>query len=92
MVARSRSTVPELTNLIIGRDGRLLAAIRIMLNPGAWEEHPRRIGVNGRIVRVGWFTTLDVHLLIATTATDRRVDLLVVPSTVSAGWAAAAAT
>lgn len=91
-MARSRSTVTELTNLNIGRDGRLLAAIRIMLNPAAWEEHPRRISVNGRIVRVGWFTTLDANLLIATTATDRRVDLLVVPSTVSAGWAAAAAT
>lgn len=89
---RSRATVPELTNLIIGLDGRPLAATRIMLNPGAWDEHPRRISVNGRIVRVGWFTTLDAHLLIATAATDRRVDLLIVPSTVSAGWAAAAAT
>jgi hypothetical protein len=37
---RSRSTVPELTNLIIGLDDRQVTATRIMLNPEAWDEHP----------------------------------------------------
>jgi Family of unknown function (DUF5994) len=89
---RSRTTVPELTNLIVGLDDRQVPATRIMLNPEAWDEHPRRISINGRIVRVGWFNTLDANLLIATTGTDRRVDLLVVNAAVSAAWAAAAAT
>ena len=63
-----------------------------MLNTGAWDEHPRRISVAGRTVRLGWFTTLDANLLIATTGTDRRVDLLLVPPTATAAFAAAAAT
>jgi hypothetical protein len=39
----------------------------------------------------GWFTTLDANLLIATTGTDWRVDLLVVAPAASAASAAAAA-
>ena len=89
---RSRITVPELTNLIIALDSRDVAATRVMLNPEAWDEQPRRISINGRIVRVGWFTTLDTHLLIATTGTDQRIDLLVVPPALSADRAAAATT
>jgi Family of unknown function (DUF5994) len=89
---RSRTTVTELTNLVIGLDGRQVPVTRIMLNPGAWDEHPRRISVAGRTVRLGWFTTLDANLLIATTDTDRRVDLLVVAPGTAAAAAAAAAT
>ena len=89
---RSRATVTELTNLITGLDDRHLPVTRIMLNPAAWNEHPRRISVAGRTVRLGWFTTLDTNLLIATTGTDQRVDLLVVaPDTSPASAAAAAA-
>jgi hypothetical protein len=75
---RSRATVPELTNLIIDLNGLQDVVTRIMLNPQVWDEHPRRISVNGRTVRLGWFATLDTNLLIATTGTDRRVDLLVI--------------
>ncbi len=89
---RSRTTVTELTNLIITLDDRQVPVTRIMLNPRAWDEHPRRVSVAGRTVRLGWFTTLDTNLLIATTATDQRVDLLVVDPDTSAARAAAAAT
>ena len=89
---RSQSTVTELTNLILTLDDRQVPAARIMLNPQSWDEHPRRISVAGRAVRLGWFSTLDANLLIATTAADRRVDLLVVPPGASAASAAAAAT
>jgi Family of unknown function (DUF5994) len=89
---RSRATVTELTNLIIALDGRQIPVTRIMLNPGAWDEHPRRISVAGRTVRLGWFTTLDANLLIATTRTDQRVDLLVIAPDTSPASAAAAAT
>ena len=87
---RSRATVTELTNLIIALDGRQAPVTRIMLNTGAWDEHPRRVSVAGRIVRLGWFHTLDANLLIATTGTDQRVDLLVIPPAASAAFAAAA--
>jgi Family of unknown function (DUF5994) len=87
---RSRATVTELTNLVIGLDDRGIPVTRIMLNPVAWDEHPRRVSVAGRTVRLGWFTTLDANLLIATTGTDRRIDLLVVaPDTFPASAAAA---
>jgi hypothetical protein len=89
---RSRATVTELTNLITVLDDRQIPVSRIMLNPGAWDEHPRRISVAGRTVRLGWFTTLDTNLLIATTGTDQRVDLLVVPPDTAPASAAAAAT
>jgi hypothetical protein len=89
---RSRATVTELTNLVTGLGDRQIPVSRIMLNPEAWDEHPRRISVAGRTLRLGWFTTLDTNLLIATTATDQRVDLLVVPPDAAASSAAAAAT
>jgi hypothetical protein len=88
---RSRATVTELTNLIIALDGRQPSVTRIMLNTGVWDEHPRRISVAGRTVRLGWFTTLDANLLIATTGTDQRVDLLVIAPDTSTARATAAA-
>lgn len=89
---RSRTTVTELTNLITGLDERYAPVTRIMLNPAAWDEHPRRVGVAGRTVRLGWFATLDTTLLIATTGADERVDLVVVAADASPSSAAAAAT
>ncbi len=89
---RSRATVTELTDLVTGLDSRQRPITRIMLNPDAWDEHPRRISIAGRTVRLGWFTTLDANLLIATTGTDLRVDLLVVAPDTPAATAAAAAT
>jgi hypothetical protein len=41
-------------------------------------------------VRLGWFTTLEACLLIATTNTNQRLDLLVIPPQVTAKTAAAA--
>lgn len=89
---RSRTTVTELTNLLITLDDRQVPATRIMLNSQTWDEHPRRISVNGRTVRLGWFTTLDANLLIVTTGTEHRVDLLVVPPAATAAFATAAAS
>lgn len=89
---RSRTTVTELTNLITTLDDRQVPASRVMLNPQSWDEHPRRISVAGRTVRLGWFTTQDANLLIVTTGNDRRVDLLVIAPDTPAASAAAAAT
>jgi hypothetical protein len=87
---RSRGPVTELTNLITALDTRLAPVTRIMLNPAGWDEHPRRISIAGRTVRLGWFTTLDANLLIATTNSDHRVDLLVVSADTPAATARAA--
>jgi hypothetical protein len=87
---RSRTTVTELTDLLTALDARDLPVIRFMLDAGGWDEHPRRIGVAGRTVRLGWFTTLDACLLIGTSGTYQRVDLLVVPPCATEATARAA--
>ena len=76
---RSREPVVELTNLVRALDARHKSVRHVMLNAGAWDSHPNRIQVGGRVVRLGWFATLDASLLIADTDGDGRVDLLVVP-------------
>jgi hypothetical protein len=75
---RSRDPVVEVSDLVVALDACQLPVSRIMLNPSGWDSHPRRIGVAGRTVRLGWFATLDAELLIATTSEDKRVDLFVV--------------
>jgi hypothetical protein len=75
---RSHDPVVEVSDLVVALDARQLPVARIMLNPSGWDSHPRRIGVAGRTVRLGWFATLDAELLIATTSEDKRVDLFVV--------------
>jgi len=87
---RSHDPVVEVANLVAALDARQVRVTRIMLNPSGWDTHPRRIGVAGRTVRLGWFTTLDAELLIATTDGDQRADLLVVSPEASSAAADAA--
>jgi len=75
---RSHDPVVEVSDLVVALDACQLPISRIMLNPSGWDTHPRRIGVAGRTVRLGWFATLDAELLIATTSEDKRVDLFMV--------------
>jgi hypothetical protein len=89
---RSHDPVVEVSNLVAELEARRIPVAKIMLNPSGWDSHPRRIGVDGRTVRLGWFTTLDAELLIATTHGDRRVDLLVVSPDTSTASADTAMT
>ncbi len=75
---RSREPVVELTALIAALDLRQLPVSKLILNAQAWDSHPRRIRVADRVIRLGWFASLDACLLIAATVDDQRVDLLVV--------------
>ena len=75
---RSREPVTELTALVAALDLRHTPVVNVMLNAQAWDNHPRRIRVAERVIRLGWFATLDAHLLIATTGDNHRVDLLVI--------------
>ena len=45
----------------------------------AWDTAPRRVVVDGRRVRVGWFRHMDAHTIGVTRALQDRVALLVVP-------------
>ncbi len=89
---RSHDPVVEVSNLVPALQARQIPVTKIMLNPSGWDSHPRRIGVAGRIVRLGWFATLDPELLIASTGGDQRADLLVVSPDASSASAHAAMT
>lgn len=73
----SWEAVEELTGLIAALDASQNRVSLIMLNPAGWRGNPRRVEVAGRVVRVAWFVDLDASVLIATTNSYQRIDLLV---------------
>ena len=74
---RSWDTANELAELIAALDASKNRVSLIMLNPAGWQGHPRKVAVAGRVVRVAWFVDLDASVLIATTNSYQRIDLLV---------------
>ncbi|PZG22611.1 hypothetical protein C1I95_04965 [Micromonospora craterilacus] len=82
----SRDPVVELCSLVTALSAQRGGVIeRIMLQPTAWDRHPYRIGVDGAVVRVGWFTSLDAEVVIITGRQDLRIDLVVIaPETADA--------
>jgi hypothetical protein len=80
--------------LIVGLDSSLGPITRVALNLDGWDSVPRRVAVNGRRVRVGWFRHMNAHTIGVTRASQDRVVLLVVPpqaTTAAAGVAMAMA-
>jgi hypothetical protein len=91
---RSRDPDAELPGLIAGLDSSLGPITRVSLNLDAWDSAPRRVVVDGRRVRVGWFRHMDAHTIGVTRALQDRVALLVIPpeaTTAAAGIAMAMA-
>jgi hypothetical protein len=76
---RSRDPDAELPGLIAGLDSSLGPVTRVALNLDAWDSSPRRVAVDGRRVRVGWFRHMDAHTIGVTRAGQNRITLLVVP-------------
>jgi hypothetical protein len=76
---RSRDPDAELPDLIAGLDASVGSITRVALNLDAWDTVPRRVAVDGRRVRVGWFRQMDAHTVGLTRAAQDRVVLLVVP-------------
>jgi hypothetical protein len=89
---RSTNPVAELPGLILALDDRRGRVTRVMLGPAGWDSHPRRLGVAGRVVRLGWFTTQPIGLLTALCGNRDRVDLLVIPPDTGVVTAQAAMT
>jgi hypothetical protein len=75
---RSTDPVAELPGLILAIDARRGPIARLVLSAEGWTSHPRRIGVDGRVVRVGYFASQPATLLTALSGDGNRVDLLVV--------------
>jgi hypothetical protein len=76
---RSRDPDAELPGLIAGLDASLGPITRVALNLDPWDTAPRRVAVNGRRVRVGWFRQMNPDTIGVTRAFQDRVVLLVVP-------------
>jgi hypothetical protein len=78
---RSQDPVAELPSLITDLSLRFPGVItRIALNMTAWDPAPGRLVVDGRIVRLGRFRTLDTHMISVTRARqDANINLLVIP-------------
>jgi len=76
-----RSTDPdvELPGLVHVLSERYGPIRQLMLNRDVWDARPRRLTVDARMVRLGWFASVDPALAIATTEHGDQLDLLVVP-------------
>lgn len=85
---RSTDPIAELPGLILALDQRRGLITRVMLGHAGWDSRPLRLAVAGRVIRLGWFTSMPIGLLTGICANRDRVDLLVVPP----GTASAVAT
>jgi Family of unknown function (DUF5994) len=75
----STNLLSELPALVLLLDARRGPITHLMLGDAAAAEHPRRLTVNGRRIRLGWFTSQSAALLIAISGNWERTDLLVIP-------------
>ncbi|MGW1745126.1 DUF5994 family protein [Streptomyces sp. NPDC002092] len=77
---RSRDLTQELAPLADVLDPLGGRITRIAVNPRYWPIIPRRIFVNGHVVKVGWFTSeLDPHKILLLSGASGGWNLLVVP-------------
>jgi Family of unknown function (DUF5994) len=89
---RSRDPGAELPGLIAGLEPSLGPITGVAVNLDAWDQAPRRVAVDGRRIRVGWFRHMDRHVVGVTRASQGRVALLVVPPEATGEAAAIAMT
>jgi hypothetical protein len=83
---RSTDPVAELPGLVLALDAVHGPITRLMLHGTDWDSHPRRLAVDGRLVRLGYFASQPAGLLTALSGrAGARVDLAVIsPGTESA--------
>lgn len=79
----------ELPFLIAALDRDWGRITRITVNPLHWQPLPHQVRVNGRIVKVGWFTgEQDPHKILLLSHGIGRLDLLIIPPRTSPAAAA----
>jgi hypothetical protein len=89
---RSRDPDAELPGLIAGLESSIGPITRVALNLTAWDAAPRRVAVDGRRVRVGWFRHMNPDTIGLTRAGQDRVVLVVVPPQATTAAASRAMT
>ncbi len=78
---RSRDLATELPALVAALAARGFATARVAYSQQSWDGVLKRLPVAGRIIRLGWFRTIDPNSVSLTSRDGQsRVDLLVVPS------------
>ena len=87
---RSTDPVAELPGLVFAIDKVRGPVTSLILNAEGWDEHPRRLDMGGRVLRLGFFASQPAALLTAFCDNGDRVDLLVVPPGTEADAADAA--
>ncbi|MFD4545940.1 DUF5994 family protein [Streptomyces sp. NPDC058466] len=86
---RSRDLAAELPALTAVLDSLWGRITHVTVNPTFWPVIPRRIPVQGHVVKVGWFDAeQDPHKLLLFSYTAGRWDLLVIPPETSDATAA----
>jgi len=76
---RSRDLLSELPSLTAVLDPLWGRITRVAVNPVYWPDIPRKVPVDGHIVKAGWFTEFDPHKLLLLSYDNGRRDLLVIP-------------
>lgn len=87
---RSADPVAELPGLLLALGEQYGPVRSVLLNNRAWDSRPRRLAVGTRVVRLGWFTSVDATLAIAITDRGDQLDLLIVPPDTAQAQARAA--
>jgi hypothetical protein len=85
---RSRDLLSELPSLTAVLDPLWGRITRIAVNPTYWPDIPRKVPVDGHVVKAGWFTEFDPHKLLLLSYGDGRRDLLIIPPETGAESAA----
>ncbi len=76
----SRDLAGEIPALITALHEGGTRVSRVLYNPETWDSPPPKLSADGRTIRLGWFRSMDPHLLTVTgIAGADRLDLLVVP-------------
>jgi hypothetical protein len=76
---RSADPDTELPDLVSALDSRRGPITHLLFDAGEWDEHPRRLVMAGRRVRLGWSAFSPANLMIAICDNGDRLDLLVIP-------------
>ncbi len=76
---RSWDPVAELPGLVLALSARYGTIRQLMLSSVGWDSRFSRLAVGDGVVRVGWFSSVDPAVAVATTYAGAQIDLLVVP-------------
>lgn len=77
---RGHNITVELATLLPSADSHLGAPlIRVSLNSRAWDHQPRRLYAGSRVIRLGWFDSIDPAIVEIGASATERIALCVVP-------------